>query len=291
MNKLQPHINVDYPPNNEIIFEEWFGLVYSGCKTDRELLPVYFTSYWVNNNYGNDKEARRELNDFLGTLDKSKKYFSIIQYDDGSMIDWGLFGLDVLEFNMSKKIGVELPLLCQPHPYSFSSPKKYIASFVGSRTHPIRNELEKFKGKEGWYISFEPHSIQDYCRILHESIFALCPRGYGANSFRITEAMQYNAIPIYISDEFIVPFENDFYYGMRCFPTDDIPLSIDTVPEFHLAKWMSMLPKAYEDFYTYQGCFNEIIKSLETEYNLRQQGGEKGKTDEGDSVPDWAFRF
>jgi len=92
------------------------------------------------------------------------------------MIDWN--GKDVLEFNMSKNIGVGLPLLCQPHPYKFHSEKKWFASFVGSRTHPIRNELEKLRGKEGYYLSYDPHDIETYCRILHESVFALCPRGY-----------------------------------------------------------------------------------------------------------------
>ena len=73
MNKFRPHINPVYPPNNHLIFEEWFSMNYNGCNTDRRLLPVFFTSYWVNNDYGNDKEARRELNDFLGTLYKPKK--------------------------------------------------------------------------------------------------------------------------------------------------------------------------------------------------------------------------
>jgi len=215
MNKFQPHIIPVYPPHNELIFEEWFDQNYSNCNTDRELLPVYFTSYWVNNDYGNNQQARKELNDFLGTLDKSKKYFTIIQYDDGSMIDWRLFGLDVLEMNMSKTNGIMIPLICQPHPYQFKGGKKLLASFIGGRTHPIRNELEKFKNRDGWHISYDLHNIEPYCKMMYESIFTLCPRGYGINSFRICEAMQYGSIPVYISDDFVHPFDVKFEdYGV-----------------------------------------------------------------------------
>lgn len=271
MNKFQPHIIPVYPPNNEVIFEEWFSANYKGCDTDRELLPVWFTSFYVNNNYGNDLAARKELQSYLYSLDTNKKFFSIIQYDDSILEDVSY--LDLLQFNMSKTNGVMIPLLCQPHPYKFDSPKKYIASFVGSRTHPVRNELEKFKNKEGWYISFEPHSIEDYCRILHESWFSICPRGYGLNSFRILESLQYKAIPIYLSDEFVIPFNSDF--SPKTFPgwwmlvsshlVDNIPHEINKLSNENIALLQDAGKEAYEKYYTYEGCMNEIIKILEKE--------------------------
>jgi len=267
---LLPHINVAYPPNNEIIFEEWFREVYRGCKTDRGLLPINFTSYWVNNDYGNNEAAKKYLQEFVDGLDRNKKYFCIVQYDDGVLIDFK--DLDVVQFNMSKKVGIEIPLLCQPHPYKFDGEKKYLASFVGSRTHPIRNELEKLKGKEGYHISFEPHEIEDYCRIIHESYFVLCPRGYGASSFRICESLQYGAIPVYLSDEFIEPFGVPFnYYGVR---VDDGNihkledwLNPDNRNDGYLHKNKQIF---YEEMFTYEGCSKQIIKNLETEYRTRQ---------------------
>jgi hypothetical protein len=264
MNKFRPHINPIYPANNILIFEEWFAINFNGCDTDRELLPFFPTSYWVNNNYAQDLVAKKEAQDFIDSLPNDKKYFIICQYDDGCLIDWK--GKDVLEFNMSKKVGVELPLLCMPHPYSFSSPKKYLVSFVGSRTHPIRNELEQFKNQEAWYISYEPHNIQDYCRIIHESLFTLCPRGYGANSFRICEALQYNSIPIYISDEFIEPFGVDFNeIGVKVHSSN-----ISGLPRVAGLMERTDINKYYNEYYTYNGCFNHIIKSLEAEFNSRK---------------------
>lgn len=272
MPDLRPHIIPVYPPNNHLIFEEWFAQNYSGCNTDRELLPFFPTSYWVNNDYGNDKKAYVAAVYNLDKLDKSKKYFVVCQYDDGCLVDFNSIGLDVLEFNMSKTNGVMIPLLCQPHPYKFTTEKKWLASFVGSRTHPIRNELEKLKGKEGYYISFEPHSIETYCRILHESYFVLCPRGYGANSFRVCESLQYDAIPVYITDELIEPFNIPFYlYGVPVDFKNVSKLEDWLNPDNRHDDYLRVNKKTfYEDIYTYEGCFKHIIKHLEAEYHLRK---------------------
>ena len=39
-------------------------------------------------------------------------------------------------------------------------------------------------------------------------MFTLCPRGYGPTSFRLYESINLQSIPVYISDEFILPFQN-----------------------------------------------------------------------------------
>ena len=269
MNKFTPHINVEYLKNNTLIFEEWFAQNYKGCKTDRELLPFFPTSYWVNNNYGNNEQAKQEAQDYICSLDKSKKYFSICQYDDGVLIHWDV--LDVLEFNMNKKIGIEIPLICQPHPYKFGTPKKYIASFVGSRTHPIRNKLEKYKNLDGWYISFEPHDIETYCMILHESVFAICPRGYGLSSFRCySEAIAYGCVPIYYSDIHVIPFGVDFNeFGIIANAADDLSETISALSELEILNKISNLTKYYDQYFTYDGCMNNIILQLEKEYYER----------------------
>jgi hypothetical protein len=143
---FRPHIVPVYPANNFSIFEEWFADNYKGCETDRELLPAFFTSFYVNNNYGNDMDARVAMQHFLNSLDKNKKYFSIVQYDDSILDD--VSHLDLLRFEMSKNIGVPMPLLCQPHPYVYAGPKKYYCNFVGSRTHPIRDSADGFKNED-----------------------------------------------------------------------------------------------------------------------------------------------
>lgn len=272
MTKFTPHITPVYPPNNHLIFEEWFAQDYKGCKTDRELLPFLPTPYWVNNNYAQDAVAKQQAQDYIDSLPSDKKYFVICQYDDGCLIDWK--GKDVLEFNMSKQNGVMLPLICQPHPYLFNTSKKIFASFVGSRTHPLRNEIEYLKNIDGYTISFEYGFIQDYCRVLNESMFSLCPRGYGLNSFRIAESIQYGAIPVFITtgEEFIIPFGIDFEEFGVLISEEDIPI-IDEIlkaitPE-EVIKKQNKLPEIYKKYYSYEGCLSQIVKELEKEYRER----------------------
>lgn len=275
MFNLMPHIGAVYPPNNYTIFEEWIqGLLWApNVKTDRCFIPVNFTSYHVNNNYGNDKEARKFIQNFIDELDPNIKWFCVCQYDDGVLVDWK--GKDVLEFNMSKKIGVEMPLLCQPHPYEFQTAIKYFANFVGSKTHPIRLNANHLKDNPDYYISFEQHKIEEYCRIIQESIFTLCFRGYGANSFRIAEAIQYGSIPVYISDEFIKPFDADFEeYGVLIEAKDAGRINeiLSAIPPSEIMAKQDKLPEVYRKYYSYEGALKQIIKHLEAEFIDRKQG-------------------
>ncbi len=253
VDKFQPHIIPVYPPHNELIFEEWFAEKYSrgACRTNRWLLPVFFTSYWVNNNYGNDLVAKQEMQEYIDGLDRNKKWFCITQYDDSVLVDFK--DLDVLRFEMSKPNGVTLPLLCQPHPFKFKGGKKWFANFVGSKTHPIRESAMQLKDSEGYYISFEPHNIETYCRIIHESMFTLCYRGYGSNSFRLAEAVQYGSIPVYISDEFILPswmnFE-EFGVLIKAEDAGRIDEILQAIPIETIIEKQDRLSEAYENYFS-----------------------------------------
>lgn len=204
--EFKPIINTIYPHENYDIFESWV------CKqnlpqTEREWLPIQWTAYFVNNMYGKDVEAMYRLQSFINSLPTDKKYATCVQYDDGVLVD--VSRLDLLQFNMSENIGVPIPLLCQPHSYRHNGVKNIFASFIGSHTHPIRESIFQIRNDD-FYISDRVHDINEFCSILARSTFGLCPRGYGLNSFRIAECMQYNTIPVYISDEFVEPFYIDF---------------------------------------------------------------------------------
>ena len=230
--RFAKQINVIYPPNNLLLFEEWFSMQ-NLPETEREYLPIQWTAYYVNNNYGQDKVALKELQDFLYSLPTDKRYYTIHQYDDGILNDVG--HLDLLQFSMSKNIGYQLPLLSMPHPYQFDGSKLWFGNFIGSRTHPLRNKAEDLIRKKRYYISYDNHPIEKYCEIISKSLFTLCYRGYGCNSFRIAESMQYGSIPVYISDEFILPHGLNFNeFGVLIKEedvdrTDEILLSIPYV--------------------------------------------------------------
>ena len=258
--QFQPIINTIYPPNNEIEFERWFFKNYTGDETGREYLPIFWTGFYVNNAYGNDVNAIYELQLYLQSkLDKKKKYFTIVQYDDAILND--VSELDLYQFNMSKSYDYPIPLLGQPHPYKYSGEKKYLANFVGSLTHPIREHAKSLIGNEDYYISFDRHEPYEYCKIISESVYTLCYRGYGLNSFRIAEAIQYNSIPVYISDEFINPYNIDFNeYGLTVKDNEVKYL------EEMLLMTLAIRPcnETIKNLYTYEGCRNKILEHLLT---------------------------
>lgn len=263
--EFSPHINTTYPQENFVIFEEWFAQQ-NIPETEREYLPIFWTSYFVNHNYGQDKGALKRLQQFVNTLDVHKKYYLINQYDDSILVD--VSHLDLLQFNMSKNLpnGYPLPLLCQPSQYADASKKKTIfASFIGNRTHPIRDKILSISNSD-YYVSDVNKSPEAYFDILSSSIFSLCPRGYGFSSFRISESIQCGAIPIYISDTFIIPHNVDFNeYGILVHESelDKLPEILNNISPLEIIDKQDKLKRIYADLYTYKGSFDRIIKHLQ----------------------------
>ncbi len=261
----KPRICVKYPSSNETEFERYFYESYQGDLTDREYLPIFWTGYYVNNSYGQDMVALQKLQDYIDALDKSKKYFTIIQYDDAILNR--VSSLDLYQFNMSKPYDYPLPLIGEPYPYIFTNPeKKYLANFIGGSTHPIREHAKTLIGKEGYYISFERHDPYEYCKILSESVFTLCYRGYGINSFRISEALQSGSIPVYISDDFIEPhnvlIDN---YGIKI-PMDYLN-NLGGILQLKYGECeinKKSRDDIYKEYFTYDGTRLKILEHLQT---------------------------
>jgi hypothetical protein len=169
------------------------------------------------------------------------------------------------------RIDYPLPMLCTPHKFNFAIPEKktYIASFIGSYTHPLRATMvDQLKDKEGYYISTRHHDLREYCQVMSQSKYALCPRGYGQSSFRIQEAIDFGAIPIYISDEHIFPYNQGFLYGYAIDPQDDY---INWF-EKQRPTWNSRV-QPDKSLFTYAGCKREILNYLSNEQEKHNRGG------------------
>ncbi len=263
--QFRPHIRVDYPPNNRLIFEEWFYYQWKELTyiVEREYLPIFWTSYYVNNNYGNDKRKLQELQDFINNLDKSKKYFTIVQYDDGILndIEW----LDIKVFGMGGgDYDYPLPLISQPQPYSFTFERDVFCNFMGALTHQIRKDLLPFAKRANYLCSTSPMDIKLYCANLARSVFTLAPRGYGVTSFRLAEAIQFGSIPVYVSDKFMIPHNIDFDYGVLI-SQNEIPYIdqiLKAIPPAEIKRKQEMLPEIYRELFTYEGCKNLILKHI-----------------------------
>lgn len=262
--EFQPRQISRYPEDNSYEFERWLKDTTTAQELvgkPRTYLPILWTGYWCNNGYGTKNKAKRTLQRFIDSLPRSKRFFSVVQYDDGPMVDFK--DLDIKIFGMSGgRIDYPIPLLCQPHKYEFPGIKKDIfCSFVGGDTHPIRRELVKeFEGKPDCYVTMKKHSLEDYCKILARSVFALCPRGYGASSFRIQEALHYGAIPVYVSDKFILPY-NELFAGVE--------VVTERIPEAHfllkmldpaIYSWLFIDDNKFK--YTYEGCKQKILENI-----------------------------
>lgn len=264
---LRPTQKLIYPSDNTTPFEKWYMEAYRAeNENERLYLPIQWTALYCNNNFGKCHKTKLHIQHFLDNLDRENKYYTIVQYDDGILNN--INNLDIKVFAMSgPRIDYPLPLLCTPHAYKFNDPKDIFASFVGRVTHPIRAKMiDQLKDVPGYYISTREHSLREYCNIMARSKYALCPRGYGANSFRICEAVQYDAIPIYISDDFILPYDN-IRCGVILFDVNVMPC---TVSEFlhvtnvnHSERFNEM--QASKSLFTYEGCKAEILKELDNE--------------------------
>lgn len=259
--EFQPHQLVNYPPDNRLPFEEWFSLnLPSGCTGGRVPLPIHWTAYYVQHKYGKDPVAIDKLQQFLNSLDPTKKYYTAVQYDDGILND--LRHLDIKIFGMGGGyMDYALPLVCQPHAYHTSGIRYIFANFIGRDTHPIRKQIFKFNNKRGWFVTARPMPVPMFCNKLHQSIFTLAPRGYGPTSFRIVEAMQYGSIPVYISDHFIEPFGLNFDdYGVKITP-DQIPMMESILKQVDTRAKQAAINAIYPNF-TYEGCKLFISQTL-----------------------------
>jgi len=259
--------NIQYPEGNIIPFERYFEGFFCELLPDtfRTYLPIHWTSYYVNNEYGNNKEGMAKLQEFINSLPKDQKYFTVIQYDDGILND--ISGLDILVYSMgcNKHGYYPIPLICQPTnclPFELTE-KNMLYSFLGADTHPIREKLVSKLGSDSKNIvSFEKRSHAEYLNILKRSYFALCPRGYGVASFRMFEAMAYGCIPVYISDSFWEPFNMPFTkYGIKITENE-----IDSIPnilsKIDIHKMQSNVKEFYENYCIYSSCAENIIKTL-----------------------------
>lgn len=270
-NEFQPHIKVDYPPNNRLIFEEWFynqwpkesGDDYQVIELGREYLPIFWTSYFVNNNYGQDRKALQKLQDFINSLDKSKKYFTIVQYDDGILND--VSGIDLKVFGMGGgHYDYPLPLTAQPHPYSFTTQRDIFCNFMGAINHDVRRKLIPVAKKAGYFVNTAYMPIQEFCFHLSKSVFTLCPRGYGVTSFRLMEAVQYGSIPVYISDRPMIPHNKGFDYGVLIEPNDipNIDRILRAIPQEEIEFKQMLLPSAYNNLFTYEACKQYVLENI-----------------------------
>lgn len=145
-----------------------------------------------------------------------------------------------------------------------------LASFMGNiDIHPLRQRLKNaFAGVENTVVQSGAYrDYQDVIRfqdLMRKSVFALCPRGFGTTSFRLTEAMDYGCIPVYISDTFSIPFEElidiqDVCVMVTSDQVDKLPKKLQNIPQHEIDRLRENIKKYRDQYFTMEGCCRTIL--------------------------------
>lgn len=273
-------ITPKYPPyHNGFYLEEYFFKRWNeeNIKKDRKYIDVFWTNVFCNSMFGGNPYVN--IQEELNSLDQKESYFTISQVDDGPFED---FPEDTLIFsaggNRERGNIIPIPLICSPIPKEFISNKEktIFASFVGSKdTHYIRmnmcnhlaNNDEYVICAGNWSTQIPDENLKKFIDITCSSKFALAPRGYGKQSFRLYEILQLGSVPVYVSDEHYIAWSDELDWNDFCVPIaedeieyiDDILKSIDEV-EYN--KLLINGQKVYEKYFTLEGMFQNIIKRI-----------------------------
>lgn len=90
-------------------------------------------------------------------------------------------------------------------------------SFMGARTHPVRDQVLALKTDRGYvedtsavdYFRLEDTQVSEgkarYRAVVERTKFVLCPRGHGPSSFRLFETLASGRVPVVISDDWLPP--------------------------------------------------------------------------------------
>jgi hypothetical protein len=237
----------------------------------RDYIAISWTTLYCDN-------KKSEIQGYLDSLPKDKKYFTISQHDDAPQ---HILPKDTLCFsaggNISGKNIIPIPLICSNIPKTsiLKNKKELIASFVGSITHPIRIQMaQTLFGKpeyqiwiKQWSPSVNKSEFDLFLELASKSKYLLCPRGYGLNSFRLYEAFQLNCVPVIITDKPYLPWSdelnwNDFSVFVDAKDVGSVDSILKNIDSSIYEKLLNNGQAIYSDYFTLDGMYNNIIKRI-----------------------------
>jgi hypothetical protein len=271
-----------YPPYHKGDYlEEYFYKFYiknklEFDKTGYTLIPIFWTNVYITN------KNRELLQPYINCLPTDKKYFTVSQHDDAVQES---LPSNTLSFEAGgNKNGIPLPLICSPLEKSLikKTDKDIFCSFVGSISHnaTCRVKLyEQYSNNTNFYFStarlWTPHvpddKFKEFIDITQRSEFALCPRGYGKQSFRIYEVMQLNSIPVIIYNDKWFPFSDtiDWDTFTVCIHENNIHQMYDILKSYSNEQKVELLKngaRIYKEYFTLEQTSKNILIYLQKYY-------------------------
>lgn len=290
--KFQPdHQDFIWPPQNaqpggdygtEQDFDNWMQghsnlLVHDPALADWMYIPIYWNRYYINNWDKENQAWGGGIEALIEQIDICHKYdmpmFTIAEADVKVLkprIDWD----GVVVFMSSRRGcngGIDIPLLSASHPTPVSMPdKKWLASFLGNlMTDGVRISMhEELKERSDCRVEHAGSTPEEFTYTMLTSYIALAPRGQGAQSFRMYEAMQLGTVPLYISDIDCRPFKKwiDWEVCSLFIPfTDGISEYLDVVGERKdlLLEMGKRAKKVYDEQVGFGKWCGYVLKELE----------------------------
>lgn len=262
-----------YPPyHTGPTLEEAACKAFNGADLPRTFIPVHWSHVY---NHASSRKLRANLQRWLDDLPDGK-YFVVCTHDDAPA---EFLPRDTLVFSGGGRVRgddiIPIPLVGNRVPANLIQPHRDLltASFVGSDTHPIRAELKRELGYDKepdcmidsltWSSMVNPERMKRQFEALCRSSFALCPRGYGPTSFRLYEALQAGAVPVYISDSFWLPWTTDVNWGDFCLlaPPRSYKSLLEALRKFSAEKIGTMREKGrwfYDNYCTIPAILRRI---------------------------------
>ena len=279
-----PISDLKYPPHQDLsksieprAFD--FFSKREDIKSEYAYLPIQWNAYHVSNGYGKNLEPLQEYLYSLVNEYPNQKWFTITQYAGGTLVKVDNCRIFSTGGGFNSPFGINstyesIPLICDPHPGKPADNKKYKVGYAGRLdTHPIRqvmyNKLQKCDDYK-FYIdtNWKPDRYLDFREILFNSIFALAPRGFGPTSFRLYEAIEMGCIPIYIGDNFWLPFENEIDWKKLALlikhdEIDSIPERVNSlIDSGEYKNYLEYGKIIHEKFFTWTSCLSTITKMV-----------------------------
>lgn len=278
-----PEMPVQYPPHQGFspMIEE---RAYSYFKTKEDLesdyiyIPIQWTSWHINpgGEYGQNTQPLIDYCNQLTEKYPNEKFFTVVQYDGGTLVPIDNCTIFASSGDFNSPLGKNsfyepIPLLCDPHDGSPKEVRQYKVGYAGRDTHPLRVKMNQVLSHLPGYnfaVNLDYNRTEVFRDILYNSVFALSPRGFGPASFRMYEAIQMQCVPIYISDEFWLPFTEYIEWDKMCLlikqdEIETIPEKVDALLES--GEYQNMVDygqEMYEKHLTWDGCLNTIARMV-----------------------------
>jgi hypothetical protein len=284
------NISIDQPPyppyHKGKYLEQYFIDFYNQNKKKFDATEFNFILVAWTDIYLHRPDLINDLQKDLNELDPFKKYFTVSQHDDAPFQ-----ALPPNTKNYSaggnQPNTIPIPLICSPIENAPDFNKKDIfCSFVGSITQPLQgwgrisydiriSMLETLVNNKKYVLKpkhWSPQIKDDrkdlFLDLTSRSKFTLCPRGYGATSFRLYEAMQMKSVPVYIFyKKPHLPFANKIDWNKIAILIDydkintihDILTNISDEKYQEMIKYTSQI---YSDYFSLEGTSKQILESL-----------------------------